>query len=84
MTRTTVNFLLDCALLAVFLAIAFCAVVLRFVFPPATSAAQWKLWARRTMSGPSSNSRPCVFSHWPYWCTSRCTGLGYAASYRPA
>ena len=44
MSRTTVNFLLDSAMLVVFLTIIFCAVVLRFVFPPATSAANWILW----------------------------------------
>ncbi len=44
MSRTTVNFLLDSALLLIFLTIAFCAVVLRFVFPPALSAAHWTLW----------------------------------------
>ena len=44
MSRTTVNFLLDSAMLLVFLTIIFCAVVLRFVFPPATSAANWILW----------------------------------------
>lgn len=44
MSRTTVNFLLDSAMLLVFLTIVFCAVVLRFVFPPATSAASWILW----------------------------------------
>jgi hypothetical protein len=43
-TRTSINFLLDCALCVIFLSIVFCAVVLRFVFPPATSAAQWVLW----------------------------------------
>ncbi len=78
MTRTTVNFLLDCALLVVFLTIAFCAVVLRFVFPPATSAAQWKLWgASYDDSAQFEFAVLCVFTlavlihltlHWTWIC----------------
>jgi hypothetical protein len=44
MSRTTVNFLLDATMLSIFLTIVFCGVVLRFVFPPAASAANWILW----------------------------------------
>ncbi|HWB09558.1 MAG TPA: DUF4405 domain-containing protein [Pirellulales bacterium] len=44
LSRTTINFLLDTALLLVFLAIAWTSVVLRFVFPAGTAAAGWRLW----------------------------------------
>jgi hypothetical protein len=44
LSRTTVNFLLDTALLLVFLAIGWISVVLRFVFPPGTAATGWRLW----------------------------------------
>lgn len=43
-SRTGVNFLLDCALLVVFLKLAWISVVLRFVFPAGTAAAGWTLW----------------------------------------
>jgi hypothetical protein len=43
-SRTVVNFWVDVLLLLVFLALAFSSVVLRFVFPAATSAAGWTLW----------------------------------------
>ncbi len=45
MTRTSVNFLLDCLLLVVFVLLLFFSVVLRFVFPPASSAYGWLLWS---------------------------------------
>jgi hypothetical protein len=44
LSRTTINFLLDTALLVAFLAIAWISVVLRFVFPAGTAAAGWRLW----------------------------------------
>lgn len=44
MSRTTVNFLLDALLLAVFTALAATSVVVRFVFPPGTQADRWTLW----------------------------------------
>ena len=34
MSRTTINFLLDAALLATFSALVFSAVIVRFIFPP--------------------------------------------------
>lgn len=43
-TWNDVNFLLDALLLAVFAALCFAAVVVRFVFPPGPSAKGWTLW----------------------------------------
>ena len=43
-TWNDVNFLLDGLLLAVFAALCFAAVVVRFVFPPGPSAKGWMLW----------------------------------------
>lgn len=44
MSRTLINFVLDLFLLSVTLAIVWTSFVLRFVFPPATTAAGWTLW----------------------------------------
>ena len=44
MSRTIINLLLDALLLLVVLGIAWTTVVLRFVFPPATAAAGYRLW----------------------------------------
>ena len=43
-TRSGVNFLLDTALLLAFTAILGIAAIIRFVFPPASSASGWRLW----------------------------------------
>lgn len=44
MSRTVLNFLLDSLLLAAFAVLVWSAVVVRFVFPPGTSAGGWLLW----------------------------------------
>lgn len=44
--RTTLNFILDFALLVVFLALAWTMALFRFAFPPATTAQGWLLWGR--------------------------------------
>lgn len=44
MQRTLLNFWLDVILLVLFLANLWLAFVVRFVFPPATLADEWKLW----------------------------------------
>ena len=41
---SVINLLLDAALLGVFTALCFTAVVVRFVFPPGPAAAGWTLW----------------------------------------
>lgn len=43
-TWNDVNLVLDIALLVVFVALCFAAVVVRFVFPPGPAAAGWILW----------------------------------------
>lgn len=44
MSRTLVNFWLDFSLLLSFLSLVWISFVLRFVFPPATTADGWRLW----------------------------------------
>ncbi len=44
MSRTTLNFWLDCTLLAVFVVLLFLSVVLNYIFPPATISQGWLLW----------------------------------------
>jgi len=44
MTRTTVNFILDTALLIVFVVLCWIECVVRFVFPPTYEADHWLLW----------------------------------------
>ncbi|MGD9647453.1 MAG: hypothetical protein AB7U73_17195 [Pirellulales bacterium] len=44
MSRTTLNFLLDCLLLLFFLALIWVTFVLRVAFPNATAAAGYRLW----------------------------------------
>lgn len=39
-----INLVLDAALLVVFMALCFAAVVVRFVFPPGPASAGWTLW----------------------------------------
>jgi hypothetical protein len=45
-SRTEFNFLLDATLLMLFVALCTSSVILEFVFPPATQAEGWLLWAR--------------------------------------
>ena len=44
MSRTIINFWLDCLLLLVFLLLVWISVVLRFVFPSPLSSEGWTLW----------------------------------------
>jgi hypothetical protein len=41
---SVINLVLDAALLVVFMALCFAAVVVRFVFPPGPASAGWTLW----------------------------------------
>ena len=43
-SRTIVNFVLDSVLLVAFVALMSVSAIVRFVFPPATAAAGWRLW----------------------------------------
>jgi hypothetical protein len=45
-SKTTVNFWLDTLLLVLLLALMWCGMVVRFAFPPLTSAQGWTLWGR--------------------------------------
>lgn len=44
LSRTTVNFWLDTALLVVFVSLGVTAVIVQFVFPPGVAARGWTLW----------------------------------------
>ena len=44
MSWSVINLVLDAALLVVFMALCFAAVVVRFVFPPGPASAGWTLW----------------------------------------
>jgi len=44
MSRTVVNFLLDCTLLAAFAVLIWSGVIVRFIFPPGPEAKGWSLW----------------------------------------
>jgi len=44
MSRSAVNFLLDTILLMAFCTLIVCATIVRFVFPPGTTAVDWSLW----------------------------------------
>lgn len=46
LSRTIVNFWLDCLLLVLFLTLSWSSVVLQFVFPPGVQADGWYLWGR--------------------------------------
>lgn len=44
MSRSAINFTLDLLLLVTFCALVACSTIVRFVFPPGTSATSWRLW----------------------------------------
>jgi hypothetical protein len=44
LSRTIINFWLDCALLITFLLLAFVSAVLQFLFPAGAAADEWTLW----------------------------------------
>lgn len=44
MSRSAVNFTLDAILLVAFCALIGCSTIVRFVFPPGTTAVDWRLW----------------------------------------
>lgn len=43
-SRTSLNFMLDSALLGLFVMLAWTFAIFRLVFPPATTARGWRLW----------------------------------------
>lgn len=43
-SRTAVNFVLDAVLLCTFVVILSITAVIRFIYPPASASANWKLW----------------------------------------
>ena len=43
-SRTIINFWLDALLLALFVSLLWCSVVLQFVFPPGELSTDWRLW----------------------------------------
>lgn len=77
-SRTMVNFLLDAALLVIFLMLAWISVVLRFIFPAGTAATGWLLWGRGFDDWSAFQfSLVCVFAlgilvhlmlHWSWIC----------------
>lgn len=46
MSRAQLNFLLDTLLLIVFMLLAWCSTIVRFVFPSGPMAAGWTLWSK--------------------------------------
>jgi hypothetical protein len=44
MSRSWINFCLDCLLLCLFSALMTTATVVRFIFPPAIESRSWRLW----------------------------------------
>jgi len=44
MSRSLLNFLVDCVLLVIWAGLMFCSVVVRFVFPAGSEAIGWRLW----------------------------------------
>lgn len=78
MSRTLLNFVLDCCLLAAFVGVLAIAVVLRFVFPAPTQADAWSLWGMSydDWSVVGFNATACfallvlfhVMLHWSWVC----------------
>ena len=46
MSRTLINLLLDSLLFATFAVLVWSSIIIRFVFPPGTSANDWRLWGQ--------------------------------------
>jgi hypothetical protein len=84
-SRTTVNFFLDLALLLVFMALLGTVVILQFVFPPGPNAAGWQLWGWDysrwsqfqfgLVSVLTLGILVHVMLHWPWVCNVAVRGL---------
>lgn len=44
MTKTSINFILDCFLLVLFLLLIWVSVIVRFIFPPGVASSGYSLW----------------------------------------
>ncbi len=84
-SRTTVNFFLDLALLLVFMALLGTAVIVQFVFPAGPNTAGWMLWGWDysrwsqfqfgVLSVLTLGILVHVMLHWPWVCNVAARGL---------
>ena len=84
-SRTTVNFFLDAALLLVFMALLGCAVIVQFVFPSGPNSEGWLLWGWDYARWCQLEfSLLCILTlgillhvmlHWPWVCNVAARGL---------